>query len=183
MPVRGLSLFGFMPKKAGMNYLKADCLGYTDAQQRSDIWERAQARLGAPVANAGQPALLPIPRGYQAYLDTVMQDPQFGRTVLGFRASSFALAEINPVLAFQFHVSIERAAEPDRVPKDRSMQSLLELCLPEKPMKIVAQWAPRPNNSATIGSVVLTTDSLNLGAIGGTEIPVDGCVAADGPIG
>jgi hypothetical protein len=183
MPVRGLSLLGFMPKGAGMNYLKADCVGYTSARQRSDMWERARAQLGDRVLNAGCPELLGFEADHQAYFNAVVQDQQFARTVVGFRAASFVRAEIDPILAFQHHISVERAAEDDRVPKGDSMQSLLELCLPAKPMRIVAQWTPHPRNSATSGTVVLTTDSLNLAAIGGTEVPADGCVAADGPIG
>jgi hypothetical protein len=183
MPVRGLSLLGFMPKGVGMNYLKADCAGYTSAPQRSETWDRAHGRLGSPMANAGHPQFLPFEENHQDYFDAVVQDPQFARTVFGFRAASFVRAEIDPILAFQFHISTERAAEEDRVLKDASMRSQLELCLPAKPMKIVAKWTPHPSNSATNGTVVLTTDSLNLAAIGGTEVPADGCVAADGPIG
>src|SRR5713101_7926757 len=134
MPVRGLSLLGFMPKGAGMNYLKADCVGYTSARQRSDMWERARAQLGDRVLNAGCPELLGFEADHQAYFNAVVQDQQFARTVVGFRAASFVRAEIDPILAFQHHISVERAAEDDRVPKGDSMQSLLELCLPAKPM-------------------------------------------------
>src|SRR2546430_2258932 len=103
MPVRGLSLLGFMPKKVGMNYLKADCSGYTSAQQRSEMWERAYARLGEPMPNAGQPELLGFDDDHQDYFNTVVQDPQFARTVVGFRSASFVRAEIDPCLAIQFH--------------------------------------------------------------------------------
>jgi hypothetical protein len=126
MPVPALSLLGFMPQKVAMHYLQHDCFGYNSSQRRP-LYEAAVARLGVAMPKAGDPEILPIPVMAGKHLADVMGGQQFRLTIQGFHAFEFALVEIDPLLAFQWHVSVQRAEEVDRVPRDDSPEALTRI--------------------------------------------------------
>jgi len=178
VPVDGLSLFAFLPKPYALTYLDRDCIGLR-SQDRKDAYAKALALLGQPFPHTGLPDVQPIPNGHQAHLDAVTQNPQFARTVAGFNAASFGLVEIDPLIAFQVHLSVERGNE--RAPTDTSIGAMLDLCLPASPMDVKADWTV--GGGPLVGNVTLMSDSLNLTTLGPPSIPPNGAVDSAAEIG
>ncbi len=113
------------------------------------------ARLGAPVANSGNPDIQPIPAGHDAHLDQVRNATWFQQVFPG--PPDFRLVEIDPLLAFQAHVDLERSAHHCNIlPNPPSVADLLPLCLPHQSSTVPLQAAMSGN------SVILKSRSLNL---------------------
>jgi hypothetical protein len=134
MPTFGLSLAGFMDQAAAIEHLRDFCI----PQDPSDaalvaIWTAATARLGAPVANAGNPAIAPIPPTHAPHLAALSQAPWFAAAAAQpqWAGATFQLVEIDPLLAFQVVVDTERSAHHCKaLSYPPALDELMPLCLP-----------------------------------------------------
>src|SRR5437899_2009281 len=106
MPAPGLSLVGFMTEEEGVNYLISSCDCGTE--DPTAMFAAAQANLGAPIDNAGQPEILDIPEEFNDYLEGVQRNPRFAQTVEPL-TWAFKLIEADPLISFQFHIFTERS--------------------------------------------------------------------------
>ena len=90
MPTPGLSLVGFMDQQQAINYFRAACIPAdpTDVALIAE-WNAAKARLGAPVADCGQPDILPIPPADQAYIQQLQQEPWVQQALVPWPGASF----------------------------------------------------------------------------------------------
>ncbi len=144
--VPGMSMFGFLSEPDGVQYLQSVCI-LADGDDPVKLWRNASKQLGDPIANAGFPDILDIPVEFGTYLEGVQTNPRFQDTVGGLNWS-FKLVEIDPLLAFQFHVFTERVESlcaaigpegPGRLP------ALLEVCLPHTVEAIPTRMTAQPN--------------------------------------
>jgi hypothetical protein len=134
MPTAGLSLVGFMSEPEAVFHLSKACVpapNADDARLKAE-WAAAKAKLGAAVQNAGAPEVLPIPAAHMPYIDALLQLPW---VVAGFQGAitqaDFKLVEIDTLLAFQFQVDTERAAQSCvGLASPPTMDQLLAICLP-----------------------------------------------------
>lgn len=168
MPTPGLSMVGFMERSQALDYLVQVCAPPDPSPQALEqAWQDAQARLGPPTANAGQPQIQPIPQQHAGYLTAVQQHPRFPNSLEGM-AWSFQLVEIDPILAFQFHVNTARTdALCGSVTSPPSMDELLTRCLPLQIEDVPFQISVQPN------SLLLASPSLNLRAFSFGQVGVD----------
>jgi hypothetical protein len=151
MPIPALSLFGFLDEVSAMQYLAQICLSeHMNEQYLRNQWVGAQHKLGAPISKAGSPEIQDMPEQCQDYLDGVMQNPRFPTTItkqiggVSVQYSwSFKLVEIDPLLAFQYHVETDRAdslcahisqrtgKSSTKAPRQIPVEALLSICLPQ----------------------------------------------------
>src|ERR1700737_1931292 len=118
MPIKVISLVGFLKEAVAVAYLNQFAvLPNKTRPALRHIWLAAQSKLGAAIPNAGQPDIQDIPTTHQAYLRGVETNPRFAVTHEGM-AWSFKLIEIDPLLAFQLHVELDRANTPCAAVKD-----------------------------------------------------------------
>src|SRR5260370_7407358 len=110
MSTRGLSLVGFMDRQPAMNHLKSGCIprSTTDSALVAK-WRRARQRRGQPMPNAGAPTIRSVPAAGQPYLQNLVQQPWVIATLQGFPGCRFEMVEIDPLLAYQFVVDLDRA--------------------------------------------------------------------------
>jgi hypothetical protein len=121
-------------------------------------WIAAKAKLGSPTPNFGHPDIQPIPSGAQNHITTLYQQPWMAQALQGpYQGSTLQLVEIDPLLAFQFHVDISRADHHCiRLTRPPPLIELLELCLPITLPNESVQFSPGSN------SLVIRSRSLNL---------------------
>src|SRR5207244_1337280 len=105
----------------------------------------AQSKLGTPIPSAGEPDIQNIPAGYEAYLRGVEANPRFGVTHDGM-PWTFKLVEIDPLLAFQIHVELDRANAPCAAVKNASsLTETLPICLPHQPEPLKHRFVRTPD--------------------------------------
>src|SRR5207247_8971291 len=114
-------------------------------------WQAARQRLeldgGSPLPNPGLPEILGIPPGHEARLAAVEASPRFAFTVGEF-PWEFKLIEIDPLLAFQFHINTGRGdALWNEAGASVDLAALLRLCLPVEVLQIAegADFQTRPD--------------------------------------
>ncbi len=134
MPKPSLSLLGFMEEPQAMTYLqKWAILPVEDRQPEGmrRIWREAKIKLGKPFPRPGKPETQPIQQKHHPYLDEVTKNPLFELTIRGFQRWGFMLVEINPLLAFQFHISIDETDKfGSMINQNPSVEEMLAMCLP-----------------------------------------------------
>jgi hypothetical protein len=160
MSIKGLSLVGFLDDRArAIEYLKARCVprpGTADVDLEAD-WRTAKSKLGAPVARAGYPIMRPI-----ALDDPHMQALLAVRWKSRFkffldRGATFQMTEIDPLIAGQISVDLEK-----------SVSLCASLSLPPTQDELMRLSFPLALESGTTkasrrkNSVVVTSDSLNM---------------------
>lgn len=159
MPSAGLSLLGFMDQQQALNHLKSACIprDTSDAALTAE-WQSARAKRGAPYSNAGKPQIEPIPAGHRDHIQQVIDEPWSAPAFAGpLRDASFALVEIDPLIAFQFTVDRDRAAHHCRgLSRPASSRELLPICLPRSASVEDYTAFPGPN------SMMIKARSLNL---------------------
>ncbi len=162
----GLSLFGFLQQEPAINYLRGLCALQSQTKRAClACWHEARAKLGAPFAGAGQPAISEIPRGFEPYLDGVRANPRYADTI-GTVAASFKMVEIDPLLAYQFHIELGRAGDACAGrPPNPPIEDLLSRCLPQAPIGPPA-LAANVTEDRTNRTVRITSSNLNLRVIG-----------------
>ena len=157
MPTPGLSLVGFMDQPQAINYFRTNCMpaDISDAALISE-WNTAQAKLGAPVDAPGQPDIQPIPPADQAYIQQLQQEPWIQQALAPYQGASFQAVEIEPLLAYQFHILTEHSdthfADLKLGP---SIADLLPICLPQAPPQENIRISPQGQ------SFLIAADSLN----------------------
>jgi len=125
------------------------------------MWNEAQTRLGAPIGSPGSPEILGLDTAHQAYLEGVLTSPRYGETV-GSLPASFQLVEIEPLLAFQFHVYSERSEDLcNSFSNPPEINELLGTCLPHTLEAIPFKHDLRPNG------IIIESDTPNLRLFGG----------------
>jgi hypothetical protein len=171
MPTPGLSLVGFMDDQAqALLHLKNICVppkGRSDVELIQD-WHDAQAKLGAPVTNAGQCNMVPIP----------MNDPHIHSLLPAWAASlqqylrqgaTFYWVEIAPLLSFQLVVDKDRSAfhfGPLGSPPSDDL--LLATCLPPNFTTDAIHFSQQGQ------SLIIKSRSLNLNLIAPGPLPTGG---------
>ena len=163
MPTLALSLFGFMDEAAAINYLKTS----TAQPNQSDpilkaAWNAAGTKLGQPTPAAGLPDVQPLPAEHQAYAEAIKNIPLFASVFANdWAGSEFALVEIDPLLAYQFHVDADRSSHHcNQLGQNPSVGELLPICLPHAPA--TEAFETYQNDQ----SMILKTRSLNLRQFG-----------------
>jgi hypothetical protein len=137
MPSNGLSLVGFMDEQKAFEHLRVACVPAdpSDAALRA-VWQAATARLGAPTANAGNPDIQPIPPTSAAYVGAFVADPWVSGALNNYPPGTkieISLVEIDPLLAYQFTVDVERSIHHCGKLGKPSVDELLPICLPTAP--------------------------------------------------
>lgn len=159
MSTEGLSLVGFWPAADATAYLSSRCV---PADPSPDAlladWRAASARLGAPVARAGYPEIIAIPPDHHGYLQQLRSNPAVSAYLSQLTAlADFYLVEIDPLLAYQPHVDLERADHHcGSLGETPSIGDLLPTLLP-----IIFQDEPFSVNQYG-NSILIKARSLNL---------------------
>lgn len=175
MPIRGLSLFGFLGETEAISYLKnvrpETVPPPTDAALKAE-WTAAQATLGSPPKNFGSPDIQPLPPGGAgaAYITSLRQQPWVTGSLQSpiYNNASFNMIEIDPLLAYQFHIDMDRSDfHCGKLSTPPTTDELLALCLPMTPPSEQYQISVQ-NNSAIIRARSL---NLQLGPRGSLNPP------------
>jgi hypothetical protein len=157
MPTQGQSLVGFMAdQQEAINYLGSSCVPPDPAPAALLAqWTAAQAQLGAPFPNAGQPIVEEIPPDHDAHVQAVQAAPWMAPVFL--EGWQLRLVTIEPLLAFQFHVDIDRVHSLcAALPNPAGLADVMDLCLPLNPQPPLVRWVHQPQ------SVTITSPSLNI---------------------
>lgn len=145
MPIQGLSLMGFMERRAAMFYLKQNCYlpGKPEAAMVR-MWQEARQRLGGPQGRPGRPDIADLPATADAYLAEIKAHAHFAEAC-GSMRSEFKLVEIAPLLAYQFHVIDNAADICDPAEGPPGLDATLKICLPlGEEISTIQSAAPMP---------------------------------------
>lgn len=162
MATPGLSLVGFLDEPNGIHHLRNACIAADPSEAALQAeWQAARARLGAPVPNAGLPNIQPLPDQAQAHIALLRQQPwvqaAFQSSLIG---ASFQMVEIEPLLAFQLTVDMDRSNHHhNRSTAAPSLDELLQICLPLTNAAENVQAYPAP------GAMLITSRGLNFHAV------------------
>lgn len=157
MPTPGKSLFGFLDEPHALGYLRGSCVfpGQMSDAQLTDIWNQARAQLGAPVINAGTPDIQPISAAYQPHIDQLKNSPWIVANQLS--GWQYAMVEIDPLIAYQFSIGIQRSAHHcTPLSSPPTTQQLMDACLPINPPADPYHITPAAQ------SMLITSKSLNM---------------------
>lgn len=138
MPTDGLSLLGFMDQAQAVSYLR----DYTIPPDPSDAaliaeWQQAKANLGPPVGNAGSPKIVDLSSQEKASL---MAHPYLVNALQMYPGSKFALVEIDPLLAYQFSIYLDRSDHHcAHLNANSTFNELAQCCLPSAPVHDAVQ--------------------------------------------
>ena len=171
MPTPGLSLVGFIPDQArAVHHLKTACVpnptNKPDAALAVD-WAAAQAQLGAPIANAGQPQLQIIPIT-DPYIQQLLASPiGAGLVPMLTTGATFQMVEIAPLLAWQFAVDTPRAGAHCAPGTTPTPAEVMQITLPQNASLAGddVHFSPQPN------SMILKSRSLNFDLLGYGQPP------------
>ncbi len=160
MPTPGLSLVGFMEQVHAIKYMQANCVmpNPSDAALIAE-WMTATANLGQPFTDAGRPDIQPIPptSECQTYIQQLQQQPWVQDFLRTYPTGTFQVVEIDPLLAFQFHISLEHSdGRCDALSLGPGIGELMPICLPQMP----PQTSIRTSGNGQ--SLLVAADSLNV---------------------
>ena len=160
MPTSGLTLIGFFDKQDQvLQFMRTTCV--PGAKSDSDLlmeWIAAKANLGSPTSRAGKPEILPIPQDLEDHINALSLLPQIANLLAnGLAGAEFKMVEIDPLLAFQFSIDVDRSNHHCHAfSNPPSNKELANACLP---------LAPTTENiqvSQTNQSVIIKARGLNL---------------------
>jgi hypothetical protein len=166
MPTDGLSLVGFMDQTQAIHHLTNACVpANPDPAILVPEWAAAATQLGAATANAGNPNIQPIPAAGAPHIQQLIAQQPFQPAVPPLQpqgvlfGAAFQMVEIDPLLAFQFTVDIDRSNHHSGVfSAPPTLDELLHCCLP------LAQTAEAITTVPGQASVILKARSLNVRA-------------------
>lgn len=152
MPVEGRSLLGFMDPAFAIPYLQQATIPPDPSPDALHaIWEQARGQLGEPTNHPGEPEMLDLGPEHHAHLQAVAASPRLQNGFDG-QPYEFKLVEIDPLLAYQFDVNIERTehlcAELGDPP---SVATMLPVCLPTSLENIPFQLQGTGNSVVVVG--------------------------------
>lgn len=175
MPSIGLTLAGFMQRDQAVNYLRGAAIWPNDDDVSLEgVWQVANASLGQLIPNAGNPDIQPIPASKVAYIaDLTARDWYQRQAGNWFSGATFQMVEIDPLLAFQFAVDVDRSQHHcNGLSVTPTEDELFKLCLPRDLPTEQWDWAPAP------GAVIIRSRSLNLRSLAQGMFPAqDGTLA------
>jgi hypothetical protein len=157
MPTPGLSLVGFMDQHQAINYFRAACIP-TDPSDAALVaeWNAAKAKLGASFGNYGRPDIQAIPSKDQAYIQQLQQELWVQQALASYPGASFQVVEIDPLLAFQFHILKNHSDDHcSGLGLGPSIADLLPICLPTAAPQENIRISPQGQ------SFLIAADSLN----------------------
>lgn len=164
MPIPGLSLVGLLDEQAALHHLRFVCMppDSSDAALRA-AWQAAAGQVGAPVPNAGNPGIQPIPQAHATYIDQVRNTPWIANLLnTQWAGAEFKLVEIAPLLAFQQTVNMARSehhcGKANALP---AQDEIYRICLPTALDSVTPQVLPA-SNAPSPNSLMLKTRSGNL---------------------
>ncbi len=146
MPTRGLSLVGFIDQqRQALDHLRNYCVlpDMSDGPLLKE-WATAKAKIGAPIPRAGAPDIREFEPSEEAYIRELQVQP-WVQSVLqtpGYRGAAFKLVEIEPLLAHQPFVDIERSDNVSKGLRSPAVAELMPICLP--------RTQPRPLDLPTV---------------------------------
>jgi hypothetical protein len=157
MPTPGKSLFGFLDQPRAISYVQNACVvpDPTDIAQMQQMWVQARAQLGPPVTNAGHPDIQPIPNSHSSHVQSLQSAQWIIERGLG--GWQYALVEIDPLIAYQHSIGLDRSAHhcaPFGSPP--TLGELLNACLPIIPPLDPYHVVPAEQ------SLLITSKSLNM---------------------
>jgi hypothetical protein len=170
MTIEGLSLFGFIDDRdPAHKYLKSCCILADPSDTALDtMWSDAKARLGSPIAHAGDPDTQDLPPACNAHLQRLQHNSRLQQTIEGMSGHSFKLIEIAPLLAFQLHVKTAVADGMKRILSTATnSKDLTNICLPERPRDITCEPELLQNG------FILRTREPNLRVLGQGQLGTD----------
>ena len=169
VPTSGLSLVGFLGRTDAIAHLLQTCLparGADNEAAAEAAWQTAQQNLGAAFPPLGAPPLTPLDQSkphVQAVLASHLGPRISHELSLG---ASLQWAEIEPLLAFQLTVDLDRSHHHcAALSKPPTEDELLELCLPTAPSSDQLHVAQNGH------SVLIRSRSLNFQVTAGGIIP------------
>lgn len=130
MATDGLSLVGFMEEAQAINFLRNNCKQDDSSDTAlKTIWQQATAKLGAPIGNAGKPDIQNLSK---PELDGLMSQELLRKAIAEtYPGSTYCRVEIDPLLAYQFSVDMERSDHHcNHVNTESSFDELAKFCLP-----------------------------------------------------
>ena len=139
MPTPGLSLLGFMDQQQAVNYLRGACVppDPSDAALIAE-WNAAQAKLGPSLDGAGNPDVQDLSSACQPHIQQLQQQDWWKAYLVAYPSATFKAVEIDPLLAFQFHIMNDRSDNHcNGLALGPGIADLLPVCLP---------LAPKPEN-------------------------------------
>src|SRR5712692_7959558 len=170
LPSHNLYLLGFTTRLYAVNFLRQRArLSDVSSGALRQFLQDAKDRIGDPIPNAGCPAVSVIESADQSYLADVMANPRFAAYRQGnlFEGMpfSFQKVEIDPLVAFQPNVDLERAGLlACQLSAPPTLEEKLKLCLPIQSEPVLIETPP---GRQKFGTVVLTSPSLNVSIVQG----------------
>jgi hypothetical protein len=159
----GLSLVGFMEEGQARSYLRRQC-AFEDDESDARLeheWRTAKSRIGAPMEKMGLPEIYDIPASMRAYIDELTRQEWVIHRLNGSLAGGeFKMVEIDPLLAFQFSIDIERSTELcSAFSGSKREEDLFHLCLPiEQPSLDIHLYRDHKGS----GSMLINTKNLSV---------------------
>ncbi len=135
MATRGLSLVGFYDREHdAFAHLRSTCL-FADTSEASLLkhWSAAKSKLGPAIPRAGSPDVREFGPSECAYIREVCAQP-WVRALLqkpAYQGAKFRLVEIEPLLAHQPFVDLERVDHGSRRLCSPAIAELMPICLPK----------------------------------------------------
>ena len=146
MGTRGLSLVGFYDQERdALAHLRNTCVfrDASDASLRTE-WVAARSKLGPPVPRAGAPEVREFEFAEAAYVRELRAQPWVNALLRKptYQSAEFKLVEIEPLLAHQPFIDLERVQDGSRRLSGSTVAELMPICLP--------QAAPQPLEPPTV---------------------------------
>ena len=153
-------LVGFMDNQQAIDHLRMACVpANQDPAVLTAEWQGAIAALGAAVADAGNPEILPIPAANQPHINQLIAAPWAAAHLAQLLAqgATFQLIEADKLLAYQF--AADRAATHCGHLNNPTVDDLLPVCLQinESPLDFTHSIVDNQSKS-----VIVMTRNTNL---------------------
>jgi hypothetical protein len=159
VPVEGRSLVGFMDPAFALPYLQqATVPPDLSPGALTGVWQQARDQLGLddPPDDPGEPEFLEIDAAHAAHLTAVAANPRLQGGLDG-QPFEFKLVEIDPLLAYQRDISVERTAHLcAQLGNPPTVDSMLPVMLPTAVENTPTQGQETPN------SVLVVSPSANV---------------------